>query len=202
MSFVNNICTSRGGSHVKYVVDQITAKLSEHIEKENRDLTVRPNQIKDHIWIFINCLIENPIFDSNKKEFMTLKQASFGSECVIDDDFIKRISEISLIKSLVHDLEAQEIKNINKLHDAVNAGTRHAPDCTLVLTEGDSAKASALSGFDVVGHNNWGVYPLKGKPLNVRNVSMKQISENKEVQELKRILGLQHDKTYESVDGL
>lgn len=80
MSFVNNICTSRGGSHVKYVVDQITAKLLVHIEKENRDLTVSLNQIKDHIWIFINCLIENPTFDTHMKEFMTLKHASFGSE--------------------------------------------------------------------------------------------------------------------------
>ncbi|CAJ0630017.1 8580_t:CDS:2 [Entrophospora sp. SA101] len=53
--------------------------------------------------------------------------------------------------------------NVEKLDDAVNAGTSLAQNCTLILTEGDSAKAFALSGLDVVSErNNWGVYPLRG----------------------------------------
>jgi len=71
-----------------------------------------------------------------------------------------------------------------------------------VLTEGDSAKNFALSGFEVVGKNNWGVYPLQGKLLNVRDASLEQIAEDKEVQALKRILGLQHDREYHTTNEL
>nr|CAG8492090.1 15863_t:CDS:10 [Entrophospora candida] len=215
VSFVNSICTSKGGTHVKHVIDQIVNKLTEHIEKKNKGVKVKPFQIKNHIWIFINCLIENPAFDSQTKENMTLKQSSYGSKCIIDDDFIKKVIKTGILEDIMSDLkskQAQELKktdgvkrnliNVPKLDDAVNAGTRNAQHCTLVLTEGDSAKALALAGFDVVGHNEWGVYPLRGKLLNVRDASMKQISENKEVQAIKKILGLQHNKEYDSLEDL
>ncbi|CAJ0834888.1 10757_t:CDS:2, partial [Entrophospora sp. SA101] len=91
----------------------------------------------------------------------------------------------------------------NGLDDAVNAGTSLAQNCTLILTEGDSAKAFALSGLDVVSErNNWGVYPLRGKLLNVRNASPKKLSVNREVKALQQILGLQHNKEYCSVEDL
>ncbi|CAJ0901869.1 11930_t:CDS:2, partial [Entrophospora sp. SA101] len=165
------------GTHVNHVIDQIVTKLIECIEKKNKDLKVKHFQIKNHIWVFVNCLIENPAFDSQTKEIMTLKHHSFRPKCRIDDNFIKK-------------------------EDAINAGTSLASNCTLILTEGDSAKALVLAGFDVVGNSNWGVYPLRGKLLNVRDASIKQISENKEIQAIKQILGLQHDKEYNSVKDL
>lgn len=50
---------------------------------------------------------------------------------------------------------------ITKLSDANDAGTRGSQDCTLILTEGDSAKSLAMSGLSVVGHDKWGVFPLR-----------------------------------------
>ena len=55
---------------------------------------------------------------------------------------------------------------------------------------------------DVIGRNDWGIYPLKGKLLNVRDASLKQITNNKEVRVLKCILGLQDDKEYHSTNEL
>jgi len=94
------------------------------------------------------------------------------------------------------------ITGIAKLDDANNAGTRKARDCTLILTEGDSAKALAVSGLSVVGRDNFGVFPLRGKILNVREASAKQITENAEFNYIKQILGLQQNKNYDSTDGL
>jgi len=65
---------------------------------------------------------------------------------------------------------------IPKLDDANNAGTKHSLDCTLILTEGDSAKTLAISGLSVVGRDNYGVFPLRGKMLNVRDASHKQVN--------------------------
>lgn len=94
------------------------------------------------------------------------------------------------------------ISGIVKLDDANNAGTRHAQNCTLILTEGDSAKALAVSGLSVVGRDNFGVFPLRGKLLNVREASHTQIMQNQEIQHIKQILGLQHGKVYTDTSSL
>merc|ERR1711871_1315678 len=65
-----------------------------------------------------------------------------------------------------------------------------------ILTEGDSAKAFAMSGLGIVGRALYGVFPLKGKLLNVREASPKQLLENEEIKNLKQIIGLQHNKDY------
>ena len=89
-----------------------------------------------------------------------------------------------------------------QLEDANDAGTKNSLDCTLILTEGDSAKTLAVAGLGVVGRDKYGVFPLKGKVLNVREASHKQIMENKEINELVKIIGLQYKKKYENVDDL
>ena len=86
------------------------------------------------------------------------------------------------------------LTGIPKLDDANNAGGRNSKDCTLILTEGDSAKALAVSGLSIVGRDNYGVFPLRGKLLNVRDASFDQVKNNVEITHIKQILGLQHGK--------
>lgn len=62
-----------------------------------------------------------------------------------------------------------------KLEDANDAGTKNSAQCTLILTEGDSAKSLAVSGLGVVGRDKYGVFPLRGKMLNVREGNHKQV---------------------------
>lgn len=69
----------------------------------------------------------------------------------------------------------QKLKGIPKLDDANDAGTKNSIDCTLILTEGDSAKTLAVAGLGVVGRDRYGVFPLKGKVLNVRDALHKQV---------------------------
>jgi len=64
------------------------------------------------------------------------------------------------------------------------------------MTEGDSAKSLAVAGLAVVGREQYGVFPLKGKLLNVRDANVKQISLNAELNHIKTILGLNHNRTY------
>ena len=75
-------------------------------------------------------------------------------------------------------------------------------DCSLILTEGDSAKTLAVAGLGVVGRDKYGVYPLRGKLLNVREASHKQIMENKEITDLVKILGLQYKKKYLTLEDM
>ena len=83
--------------------------------------------------------------------------------------------------------------NVPKLDDANLAGAKgQGKHCTLILTEGDSAKALVLGGLSVVGKDRFGVFPLRGKLLNVRDASQSQIIGNAEIQHIKTILGLKH----------
>lgn len=88
------------------------------------------------------------------------------------------------------------VVDVPKLEDAELAATSRAAECTLIVTEGDSAKALAVAGLEVVGRRTYGVFPLRGKPLNVRDVSMKKVGENEELKNLMRALGLKPGTSY------
>ncbi|KAI7907288.1 DNA topoisomerase [Cokeromyces recurvatus] len=217
ISFVNSICTTKGGTHVNYIADQIVKAILPDVQKKTNNKNIRPFQIKNHMTLFINCLIENPSFDSQTKENMTLRASSFGSTYKLSDKFIKAILTSGMIDNIIRWVKFKEEEQmtkadtgkmnrrlkIPKLEDANLAGVRpHNKDCTLILTEGDSAKALVLSGLSVVGRDKFGVFPLRGKLLNVRDASNSQILSNAEITNIKAILGLKHNKTYTSVDEL
>ena len=218
VSFVNSIATTKGGTHVTHVTDKIVAYLVEQVKKKNKDAIVKPAQIKNQIFLFVNCLIENPLFDSQTKENMTLRAAHFGSTCDISESFMKRVVKLGVLEATLDLLKDKDLEKLKKtdgqkrnwvtgiltLSDANNAGTKKSKDCTLFLTEGLSAKSFAMTGIPVVprGRDIYGAFPLKGKLLNVRDASSKAKLENVEISQLKQILGLKEGKVYTSTDEL
>uniref|UniRef100_A0A673BE93 DNA topoisomerase 2 n=1 Tax=Sphaeramia orbicularis TaxID=375764 RepID=A0A673BE93_9TELE len=218
ISFVNSIATTKGGRHIDYVVDQIVAKLIEVVKKKNKaGVSVKPFQVKNHIWVFVNALIENPSFDSQTKENMTLQMKSFGSKCLLSEKFIRAATNCGIVESILNwvkfkaqtqlnkkcsSVKHSKIKGIPKLDDANDAGGKHSSECTLILTEGDSAKSLAVSGLGVIGRDRYGVFPLRGKILNVREATHKQIMENAEINNIIKIVGLQYKKSYDDAESL
>ena len=76
-----------------HVADHIVKQLIETLKKKNKGgLQIKPHQVKTHLWVFINCLIVNPTFDSQTKETMTLQAKNFGSKCNLSDKFIANVS--------------------------------------------------------------------------------------------------------------
>ncbi|KAM0790561.1 hypothetical protein ACM66B_004430 [Microbotryomycetes sp. NB124-2] len=219
VSFCNAIATTKGGTHVEYIAKQLIEGIQDLVKKKNKSgAQVRPFQIKSHMSVFINCLIANPSFDSQTKENMTLGASKFGSTCKLSnsEDFLKKVLKSGVVDSVVSwarfkqdqllkktdGSKRSRITGLVKLEDANNAGTRNGHKCTLILTEGDSAKALAVSGLSVVGRDNYGVFPLRGKLLNVREASGKSLLENTEIQAIKQIMGLQQNKVYQSTESL
>ncbi|CAA9993123.1 unnamed protein product [Nesidiocoris tenuis] len=207
-----------GGRHVDYVTDALIKNLIEQIKKKNKGgMTIKPFQVKSHMWIFINCLIVNPTFDSQTKENMTLQAKNFGSKCTLSDKFLTQVAKSGLVEQVLTwaKFKAQTIlekagggkkksklRGIPKLDDANDAGTKNSLSCTLILTEGDSAKALAVSGLGVIGRDKYGVFPLRGKLLNVREASHKQILENAEINNIIKIVGLKYKMKYETREDL
>lgn len=216
ISFVNNIATTRGGKHVDYVTDIVLDPILDAVKKKNKEKTnVTKAQAKRHCFLFVNSMIENPNFDSQCKEFMNSKVTQFGSKCELTDKFHKKALKIGVLDSILSaasnqarsKLESKSGKkigiiNVPKLVDAAYAGKAQSRQCTLILTEGDSAKGLAVSGTSVIGQHYFGVFPLRGKLLNVREAKSKQISENAEINAIIKILGLSYKKTYQNPEDL
>ncbi|KAF2969524.1 hypothetical protein GQX73_g4046 [Xylaria multiplex] len=149
------------------------------------------------------------------KELMTTKLSGFGSKCVLTEQFLKKIGSTDAINNIISFAEAKADKLLAKsdgnkrsrisnakLVDANLAGTKHGPECTLILTEGDSAKSLAVAGRAILDPDRFGVFPLRGKMLNVRDASVEQISKNQEIQNIKQFLGLKHKQVYTDTKGL
>ena len=213
VSFVNGIHTSKGGKHVEYILNQIVRKMVTYIEKKKK-VTVKSNTIKEQIMLFVRCDVENPSFDSQTKDFMSTPVAKFGSSCVVSDSFIEKIAKMGIMNTACElttikdnktakksdGAKTKSVRGIPKLVDANFAGTAKSHMCTLILCEGDSAKAGIISGLTKDDRNIYGVYPMKGKLFNVRGETAKRVSENKEIVEIKQILGLETNKNYETME--
>lgn len=210
MSFVNGIWTSKGGKHVDAVSDLVVSAIAEHLEQKKKT-KCKSSTIKEHLAVFLVSLIENPSFSSQTKETLTTKASAFGSSHKLSDDTLKKIiSKLDIVEKVLEVQAAKDSKDntktdgrkqsritgIPKLDDAVYAGTTKSAECTLILTEGDSAKAMALSGLSQEQRKSYGVFPLKGKVLNVKDTSDSKVEQTKEIAELKKILGLQSGKKY------
>ena len=214
VSFVNGIYTPRGGKHVEYITNQIVRKLAEVIKKKKK-VDVKPNTIKEQLMLFLRCDIENPSFSSQTKDELGTAVANFGSSCKVSDEFIEKLAkmgvmdaacaltEVKLTKAAkkTDGAKTKTIRGIPKLIDANYAGSADkSAQCTIILCEGDSAKAGIISGLSKEDRNYIGVYPMKGKLFNVHGETTKRISENREIAEIKQILGLETGKTYTSAD--
>ena len=214
ISFVNGIYTPRGGKHVEYITNQIVRKLAELIKKKKK-VDVKPNTIKEQLMLFLRCDIENPSFSSQTKDELGTAVANFGSSCKVSDEFIEKLAKMGVMDAACALTEVKEtkaakktdgaktrtIRGIPKLVDANYAGSPDkSSQCTIILCEGDSAKAGIISGLSKEDRNYIGVYPMKGKLFNVHGETTKRISENREIAEIKQILGLETGKTYTAAD--
>ena len=214
ISFVNGINTKKGGKHVDKVVGTVIGDFCELAAKKK--VPIKAGQLKDSVIFFVNATIVNPAFDSQTKETLTTPATKFGSAFKTDGKMVTGLVKLGLLEeaSAILDAKANKdakktdgtkkktLRGMPKLVDALCAGTAKSSDCTLILTEGDSAASSAIAGLAVVGREQWGVFPLRGKLLNVRDVSADKFAKNEELTAIKKILGLEKGKTYKDIKSL
>lgn len=215
VSFVNGICCHKGGKHVDYIMGQITRKLVDYIEKKKK-VKVNASAIKEQLILFLRCDIENPAFDSQTKDFMNTPSSKFGSTCSVSDGFVEKIAKMGVMDLACALTDAKEskaakktdgakvktVRGIPNLIDANFSGTEKSRDCILILCEGLSAMSGIVSGLSSSDRNTIGIFPLKGKVLNVRGEKVAKINENKEIAAIKKILGLESGKNYRTIEDV
>jgi len=214
LSFVNGINTIKGGKHIEYITNMITKNLVD-MTLTKKKKTVKTQHIKDNLFVFVKALIVNPSFDSQSKETLTTPVAKFGSKCELSEKFYDKLFKIGIVDKALSITEFYDKKKlvktdgkklsriiVSKLDDANFAGTKQSAECTLILTEGDSAKTMAISGLSVIGRDKYGVFPLRGKILNVKDATLQKISDNNEITAIKKIMGLEQNKKYTDLSQL
>lgn len=205
VSFVNGGETVVGGSHVDFIGLQLSEKLRAYFKKKHK-VDVKPSEIRQHMIIFLDAKIFNPKYDSQTKEKLISEMSKeLRDECEISEKFVKKLTQSHIIQSVLDWVQAKsqaqqmaELRKLNKAADKTDPRrvekftdaleTRNRHECYLFLTEGDSAAKAIQSGR---GKNPYiGSFPLKGKPLNVREIDVDKLLKNEEIKKILTITGL------------
>ena len=216
ISFVNGTHTKIGGTHILYAGMQIWEAIRAHIKKKHK-VDIKPSELRQHMTLFIDAQIVNPRYSSQTKEDLITEVKDYKTSWTVPDKMIRKIVQSSIIQSILDwaqaKAHAEELKELRKLNkDTDKADPRRVPKfsdalekkdrskCVLFLTEGDSAAKAVQAGR---GKNPYvASFPLRGKPLNVREKDVKRILENEEIKNLITIIGLKLGEKVTSISQL
>jgi DNA topoisomerase-2 len=224
VSFVNGVCTLRGGKHVEHILSQIVRKLTDMIQSKRASAAaaasgVKAQFIKDNLFLFVKSTIPNPSFEGQCKDTLSTPVNKFGGGKIeVSDRFVEKLYKSGIVERVLTLNDASvdksmkktdgkkqsSIAGIPKLDDANWAGGNKSRQCTLILTEGDSAKTTAVAGVtqSKTGRDMYGIFPLRGKVMNVCDMQSARIAANQEITNIKKIMGLESGKVYEGVENL
>ena len=202
-AFVNGIRCD-GGTLAAHLFHKLHEAVQAVAQKQKASVAIRLQTVKDHLAMLALARLDKPRFTSQSKEALSTPAKDFGFAVELSERFVGRLARLPAVEALIrqeveHELARDMRKvlpgkktadvNIEKYDPALDC--RRAPQqCTLILTEGDSAKALAVAGLAVVGRERFGVFPLRGKVLNVRNKPLKTAIANKEIAALLKILNV------------
>ena len=205
ISFVNSTETRDGGTHVNYIANQVVEKLRILLKKKHK-VEIKPSDIRNHLMLFVNTTIVNPSFSSQTKEKLITEPKDFGSTHDVSDKLIKRVFETEIIASILDWIDKKKQAELNakirklnkdvstvKILKLIDAKSRtHRDKCTLFIAEGDSA-ANPMKKFRTPEF--MGIFPLRGKFLNVSDMKTTDIIKNEEVKNLMASIGLKFGET-------
>lgn len=214
IAFVNGVNNKDGGVHVDQWSEEIFRPVVTKLNKPGKpQITIK--DVKKHFRMFCNTQIANPKFSSQSKTrfvgpAVTVAVESKHINAIMKWDCIELIRDVIRSKELLSlkktEKKSKVFKKIIGYDPANNAGGKNAKGCTLILCEGLSAKTYAVTGIDVGvgvdeqhkrGRDWFGIYPLRGKLLNVRNASTQSTTGNKEITDMIQALGLRHGVDYQ-----
>ena len=221
MSLVNGIHTFQGGIHVNLVLTKLISAL-QVLFKEKKKLAVQSRIIRDHLSLIVTVNVIDAEFTGQIKE--TLCAGTFCSILELSPAFIDAVykligtticGQINTAQIAKKDRELKKllagtdgtgrqsrVQGVPELTDANWAGTKSSKKCCLIICEGESSATGILSGLSSEQRNIYGIYPVRGKPMNPRNRSMDMVAKDKIITDLKKVLGLEAGKVYTTPDRL
>lgn len=199
VSFVNSTDTYDGGTHLDYVLNQIISALREFFSKKHK-VDVKPSELKNHMFVFLNSTVINPSFSSQTKEKLITETKEFGSTFEVTPKLIQSILKSEIVASILDWIEqkknadenkaARELnKNLAKIKvdKLIDAKGKDRWKCSLAIFEGDSASSAFRKHRDT---NTQGAFSLRGKFINAAEITNQKLVANNEVINLMGAMGL------------
>lgn len=199
ISFVNSTDTYDGGTHVDYILGQILSQLREFFQKKHK-VDIKPSEIKNHIFLFLNTTVVNPSFSSQTKEKLITEVKDFGFTYQVTDKLTKSILKSEIVDSIIDWIQQKKNADENKLARELNknlskikvdklidAKGKDRWKCSLSLFEGDSASSAFRKYRDP---QIQGAFSLRGKFVNATEMNTQKLTQNSEVVNLMGALGL------------
>ena len=188
ISFANSTDTYDGGTHVDYILSQILSQLREFFQKKHK-VDVKPSELKNHIFLFLNATVVNPSFSSQTKEKLITEVKDFGFTYEVTDKLIKSILKSEIVNSILDWIEQKKNAEENKLARELNknagkikvdklidAKGKERWKCSLAIFEGDSASSAFRKYRDT---ETQGAYSLRGKFVNVSELTTNKLLSKK-----------------------
>ena len=199
-SFVNSVETRDGGTHVDHVSQQIIEWIREKIRKKHK-IELRPSELRNHFFFFVQADIVNPAFSSQTKEKLITEARDFGSKFEASDAMLKAVFESEITQRILDWAtqknladERKQLRELNKnlskdkVPNLIDAKARtFRNQCSLALFEGQSAQSAFRKFRDP---QTQGSFPLRGKFLNVSEMPSSKVIQNKEVKDILAAIGL------------
>ena len=199
VSFANSTDTYDGGTHVDYVMNQIIAQLRDFFMKKHK-VDIRPGELKNHMFLFLDSTIINPSFSSQTKEKLITEIKDFGSTFEITNKLIQSIIKSEIVNSILDWIQQKKSAEENKLQRDLNkkldkikveklidAKGKDRWKYSVGLFEGDSAISAFRKYRDP---QTMGAFALKGKFVNVSEMTNQKLVQNDEVVNLMAAVGL------------
>jgi len=222
ISIINGIYCSKGGTHIKWLLNQLISKEYRSKIIAKYGLTKWSSElVNKHLMILVKASIPDPMFDSQTKE--ELKSPDDFPEHTITTKVIKEFNDIiinildeALLDKKTTTKRTTIIKKADKYERAEMSGSvKEAHKCGLFIPEGDSAALLISGGIvnkhvGMGGYKYYGIFNIQGKPMNARKESTvkiingkKYIIRNKLLENFERwnslvgILNLNYSYTYD-----
>lgn len=214
ISFVNGVFTKLGGQHVESWSEAIFRPIVDKFNGKDKKIKTKTpkiniNDVKQFFRLFVITTVVRPEFDGQDKN----KLESPSIEAEVKTTHINSICKWSVMDQIEDIIRAKEMivlkkaekkkKNVkvDGLDPANNAGGKFSAECSLFICEGLSAKTYVVAGidkgvYDKSGRDWFGILPVTGKVLNVRNATPTSIMDNKVIVSFIQATGLQHGLDY------
>lgn len=209
-SYVNNINTHEGGTHVSGFKKALTRTLKSYAERmdflKKIKFPITGDDFREGLTCVISVKVQEPQFEGQTKTKLGNSEVSGIVESIVGRSLNDFLEENPKIAKLIIDkvILAAEARNAaKKARDAVqkksmtiggglpgklaNCSSRKPEECEVYLVEGDSAGGSAKQARD---RKFQAILPLRGKILNVEKARPSRIYENEEIKNIVMALGV------------
>jgi DNA topoisomerase-2 len=199
VSFVNGSDTYDGGTHIDHILSGLITPIREHFLKKYK-ADVKPSEIKNYLGLFVSATVVNPSFSSQTKEKLITEKKDWGHSWQPTEQTIKWILKSEIVKSLTDWITQKKAADENRMQRQINkqvqdtrveklidAKSKERWRCSIGIFEGDSASGSFRKYRNPTLQ---GAFSLKGKFINVSDLPLGKMTENKELVNLMSALGL------------